>query len=100
MNIWSDPSPNGTYYKAATPVTLTCWVTGNVTEPLQLLWTSTCTGECFAANKMEAVITRDALRSIDSGVHTCMIVSDDGRLLGSASLEMIVYGNVLAWVYV
>ena len=59
------------------------------------LWFSTCTGNCFlnSNSRMSRVITRNALRSVDSGVYTCSVTDNAGNS-GSNSTEVEVIGKI------
>ena len=92
VNIVSEPE--GPEIRAAESVTFICHVTGG-TGMYSYLWSSTCTGNCFlnSNNQMSQMITRDALRSVDSGVYTCSITDNAGNS-GSNSTEVEVIGKI------
>ena len=88
----STPLPMASVYQAASSVTLTCDVDDTGTfAPLTYQWTSTCLGDCFVRDQTSPVVSREGLRSIDTGSHTCTVTDDVGNT-GSASVEMIVTG--------
>ena len=82
-------------YRAASSVTLTCQVEG-ATGAETYQWSSTCTGpnsNCFVPGQTTQAITRTALRSSDSGTHTCMATNAVTGLTGTATIEMNVVGE-------
>ena len=84
-------APAGPEIRAAESVTFTCQATGG-TGMYFYLWSSTCTGSCFLSNdgQISHVITRDALRSVDSGVYTCSVTDNAGNSgSNSTDLEVI-----------
>ena len=85
--------PDGPEIGAAKLLTLTCEAIGG-TGVYTYLWSSTCSGSCFLNNNNQNshVITRDALRSVDSGVYTC-IVTDNAGNVGSNSTDVQVVGK-------
>ena len=79
-------------YRAASTVTLTCRVIGG---GWTFQWSSTCTSpgsDCFVPGKTTLAISRDTLRSTDSGNHTCTATRGIG-ITGSATIEMNVVGK-------
>lgn len=92
MTIWS--VPEGPEIRAAETVTFTCQATGG-TGMYSFLWSSTCTGSCFlnSDGQISRVITRDALRSVDSGVYTCSVTDNAGNS-GSNSIDLEVIGKM------
>lgn len=92
ITIASSPEPLDTVYQAASLVTLTCEIDETGTfAPLTYQWTSTCPGDCFVRDQTSPVVSREGLRSIDAGSHTCTVTDDVGNT-GSASIEMTVTG--------
>ena len=87
------PAP---YYRAASPLSLTCAVDGVSGEGVFYEWRSTCAGNCFAARQTSKMVTTQYLHSYDSGVHTC-IVYDGLGCSGNASITVTVVGKSL-WV--
>ena len=86
--------PDGPEIGAAKLLTLTCEAIGG-TGVYTYLWSSTCSGSCFLNNNNQNshMITRDALRSVDSGVYTC-IVTDNAGNVGSNSTDIQVVGKI------
>ena len=88
----STPLPLGSVYRVASSVTLTCEIDDTGTfVPLTYQWTSTCLGDCFVRDQTSPVVSREGLRSIDAGSHTCTVTDDVGNM-GSASVEMAITG--------
>ena len=89
-------STSSTEYLAATSLTLTCnlIIGSEAVEPFTYQWSSTCSGECFVDGQTTAVIMQSALRSIDSGTHTCTVTDDVGNS-GSASIDIAVVGTLV-----
>ena len=91
----STPLPLGSVYQAASSVTLTCEIDDTGTfAPLTYQWTSTCLGDCFVRDQTSPVVSREGLRAIDAGSHTCTVTDDVGNT-GSASVEIIVTGMAI-----
>ena len=70
---------------------LTCQVTGG---GWAFKWTSTCAGpssNCFVPDVRTETITRNTLRSTDSGNHTC--TATRSGMIGNATIEMNVVGE-------
>ena len=84
--------PTGPSYQAASPVNLTCAITGNFSAPASYYWTSTCSGDCIILGSQERVVYQPAVRSIDSGNHTC-IVTDAAGNQGTATTKITVFGK-------
>ena len=83
--------PDGPQISAASSLALTCQVVGG-SGVYFYQWSSTCTLDCFIAGQTTQSVTRDALRSTDSGNHTCA-VSDDAGNSGSHSVLVSVTGK-------
>ena len=81
-----------TEYQAATPVTLMCVVETGATEPVTYQWSSSCSGDCFVTNQISATIIQSALRSIDSGEHTCLVTDSAGNT-GVSTTQFTVTGK-------
>ena len=86
------------YYRAASPLTLTCEVEGISGEGLFYEWRSTCAGNCFAARQTSKTVSAQYLHSYDSGNHTC-IVYDGLGCSGNASISVHVSGKYLHSYY-
>ena len=71
--IVREPDLGGDKYPVGSPLTLTAGISGDYTAPLSYQWTSTCDGECFVAGGSTKSLNRYALRSVDSGWHTCVV---------------------------
>jgi hypothetical protein len=86
--------PDGPEIRAAESVALTCQATGG-TGIYFYLWSSTCTGACFlnSDSQISHTITRNALRSVDSGMYTCCVTDNAGNS-GSNSTELEVIGEM------
>ena len=84
---------SGPVLNVAEPLTLTCQATGG-TEEYFYQWSSTCTGSCFIADQMSQSVMRDALRSSDSGNHTCVVLDNAGNS-GTANVTFSVIGKTL-----
>ena len=74
-------------------LTLTCQAQGG-TEEFSYQWSSTCTGSCFITDQVSRSVTRDALRSSDSGNHTCVVLDSAGNS-GTGSVTISVIGKTL-----
>lgn len=92
MNISSSPVGEAGVYQAGSSVTLTCQAYGG-SPPLTYVWNSTC-GNCFVLEEMTQSVTRSALHSRDSGIHTCSVVDYVGHS-GLAIIQMTVSGKVV-----
>ena len=86
--------PDEQEIRAAESVTFTCQATGG-TGMYSYLWSSTCTRNCFlnSNNQNSHMITRDGLRSVDSGIYTCSVIDNAGNS-GSNSTEIEVVGKL------
>ena len=89
------PAP---YYRAASPLSLTCEVEGVSGEGVFYEWRSTCAGNCFATRQTTKTVKTPCLRSYDSGVHTCIVYDGLGHS-GNASIEVIVVGKLFRNYY-
>jgi len=95
-----EPGYQPPYYRAASPVTLTCRAVGG-TGRIRYHWTSTCSGyNCFvpSAGSYEysyAGVSRSSafLRIHDAGTHTCSAYAESLRISGNASTVMNVVGE-------
>ena len=65
--------------------------------PLAYEWNSTCSTGCFITNQTTQSITQDVLRSIDSGVYTCIVTDYVGRN-GNGSITLTVTGTVITLI--
>ena len=80
-------------YLVATPVTLMCVVVEDgATEPLAYQWSSTCSGDCFISNEVTPTLSQSALRSVDSGEHTCLVTDSAGNT-GFSTIQFTVTGE-------
>ena len=77
---------------AAEPITLTCEASGGVGD-YQYYWTSNCTGECFVKWQTAQSVSRNAARSIDSGLHTCTATDSVGNT-GSVNILIRVQSKI------
>lgn len=73
-------TPQGPDITAAEALSLTCQAGGG-TGVYVYHWSSNCTGNCFinSINPVTQTITRDALRSADSGFYTCTVRDNAGN---------------------
>ena len=88
------------YYRAASPVTLTCRAVGTSGQ-IRYQWTSTCSN-CFVPSGYSYSysshsISQSFLRSRDAGTHTCTAYDSSQRISGSASTVMNVVGEWVKW---
>ena len=91
---------SNTAFLAAHPQQLTCEVDQGqsgqgIVQPIgdiTYTWTSTCTGSCFVNGQNNQSISTNALRAVDSGVHTCSVVDSVGNI-GNGSIEIDVTGT-------
>ena len=92
-------TPEGPYIEAADSLSLTCQAIGG-TGVYTYQWMSSCTGNCFLndVNPITQTIARDALRSADSGLYSCLVTDNAGNN-GSDSTQIEVVGEILATVY-
>ena len=79
------------YYRAGTPLTLFC--NANIVGRAFYHWTSNCSMNCFAKDKLNKIVSTGYLRSTDSGVHTCT-VDGSKEETGSASVTVNVVGKL------
>ena len=84
-------TPMGPVVNAADSLTLLCRAAGG-TNTYSYQWSSNCTGNCFVDGQTGHELIRDALRSTDSGNHTC-VVTDDAGNTGSESIMIGVQGR-------
>ncbi len=85
-------NPTSSEYLAASPVKLTCEVTSGAIGTVTYLWSSTCSGACFINGHTSATVTTSALKSADSGTHTCTVADSVGST-ADASIEITVTGR-------
>ena len=81
------------YYRAASPLSLTCEVEGVSVQGVFYEWRSTCVGNCFATRQTTKTVKTSFLHSYDSGVHTCIIYDGLG-CSGNASVNVTVVGKL------
>ena len=77
------------YRAASGPVIVNCTVTGG-TENISYQWSSDCRS-CPFQGATSRVITRGAVHSGDSGIHTCFATTAQG--VGNASINFTVKGE-------
>ena len=93
LNVSVSSSPPGPIYQAASPVNLTCEPVGFFLSPIQsAAWNSTCGGSCFVLGQSEPVISREAIRAADAGVHSCTITDALGNR-GTGEIRVNVSGE-------
>ena len=80
------------YYRAASPLSLTCEIDSVSGDGVFYEWQSTCTGNCFAARQTSKVVSSQYLHSYDSGVYTCTVYDGLG-CSGNASITINVVGK-------
>ena len=78
------------YYRAGSPLSLTCEATG--VEGAFYGWSSNCTGSCFTLGQSAMTVSTSYLESVDSGVHTCTVYGVNGEV-GSESVPINVVGE-------
>ena len=95
-----EPRYQPPYYRAASPVTLTCRAVGG-TGRIGYRWTSTCRSSCFVPYRGSYEYTygavtrsRSFLRSYDAGTHYCLAYDSSQAIWGSASTVMNVVGEI------
>ena len=82
-------------YTAANPITLTCEVTSGAVGDVTYQWSSTCFGDCFVDGQTTATVSTSALRSADSGTHSCTITDSVGNSQ-VASIDITVIGGLMS----
>ena len=87
----SPPVPANGLYQVGSAVDLTCRAQGGE-SPILYSWTSTCSGFCFVLGETTNYIRMNALRSIDSGNHTCSVTDYTGRT-GNATVQINLSGT-------
>ena len=87
-------SPEGPNFEAAESLSLTCQALGG-TGVYTYQWSSNCTGNCVLneVNPISQIIARDALRSADSGLYSCMVTDNAGNN-GSDFTQVQVVGEI------
>ena len=88
------PAP---YYRAASPLSLTCEADG--VSGAFYGWTSTCSGSCFTAGQSTKTVRTNHLESSDSGVHTCTVYGVNGET-GSSEVTINVVGEPMILINV
>ena len=100
LSILDDPisvnlvsRPSGLDINAAESLSLTCQASGG-TGAYSYRWSSNCTGNCFlsSGNVVTQTVTRDPVRSADSGFYTCRVTDNAGNN-GSNSTQIQVIGT-------
>ena len=84
-----DPEPP--YYRAGTPLKLTC--RSDFVSRAFYHWTSNCSMNCFVKDALEQNVSTDFLQSTDSGNHTCS-VKGSMEEKGSDSIIVHVVGKL------
>lgn len=94
LSVFIASMPVGPYINAAEFLFLTCQATGG-TGVYTYQWSSNCTGNCILnnINPITQTITRDAVRSTDSGLYTCTVTDNAGNN-GSDSTQVQVVGKL------
>ena len=80
------------YYRAASPLSLTCEAGGIGASGAFYGWTSTCSGSCFTAGQSTRTVQTNYLESSDSGVHTCTVYGVNGET-DSSNVTISVVGK-------
>ncbi len=90
--------PMGPEVNAAESLSLRCQGSGG-TGVYDYQWSSTCTGDCFLSNGnvITQTVTREAVRSADSGIYTCTVTDHAGNN-GSNSTEVEVTGTIIGFI--
>lgn len=85
--------PLGPGINAAESLSLSCQASGG-TGVYSYRWSSNCIGDCFLSNRnaVTQTITRDGVRSADSGVYIC-VVTDNAGNNGSNYTEVQLVGK-------
>ena len=85
--------PLGPVISASESLSLSCQASGG-TGTYSYQWSSTCAGNCFLNSNsvVTQTVTRDAARSADSGLYTC-IVTDSAGNNGTNSTEIEIIGK-------
>ncbi len=85
--------PLGPVISASESLSLSCQASGG-TGAYSYQWSSTCAGNCFLNSNsvVTQTVTRDAVRSSDSGLYTC-IVTDNAGNNGTNSTEIEIIGK-------
>ena len=97
LNVLAFSSPSGPVHQAASQVNLTCQPIDFYVPPVRSVeWTSTCSGSCFVPGMSGSVITREALRASDAGVHTCTLIDALGNR-GTGEVVVNVSGTCVSW---
>ena len=86
-STFDHPAP---YYRAASPLSLTCEANGN--SGAFYSWTSNCSGSCFTMGQSTKTVSTPYLESFDSGMHTCTVYGINGET-GSANVTVNVVGE-------
>ena len=83
--------PSDSQVPAGSSLSLTCQAfEGSGVYTYQ--WFSNCSGDCLISGQMVQSVNRDAVRSTDSGNHTCSVVDDAGNS-GSSSVFISITGK-------
>ena len=87
--------PMGPDIIAGESLSITCQASRG-TGTYRYEWSSTCTGNCLLNNRnvITPTITRDAVRSADSGLYTCTVTDNAGNN-GTNSTEIQVTGKLI-----
>ena len=93
-NLNVNVTSSDTMYYVATSLTLTCQVGLEAVEPVSYQWSSSCSGQCSVDGQTSDVVAISLLRSIDSGIHTCIVTDSVGNT-GNGSLQFNVTGKLV-----
>lgn len=103
LNVVIQPSiTTGSGYRVGNSLQLVCQVQAGQVEPvgsIEYSWSSTCSGECFVSGQTTPSVTRDLLRAVDAGSHTCAVTDTIGNY-GSAVIDIQITGvcaEVFMW---
>ena len=96
IDVSYTPPEEGPYYRAASPVTLTCRAVG-ASGQIRFLWSSTCSS-CFVPGGYYYSYSGNSrsksfLTSRDAGTHTCSAYHTTQGISGSASTVMKIVGE-------
>ena len=88
-SAFNRPAP---YYRAASPISLTCEPDGISGSEAFYSWTSNCSGNCFTVGHSSETVSTHYLEPSDTGVHTCNVYGLNGET-GSANVTISVVGK-------
>lgn len=92
ISVSIETSPEGPEINAASALSLRCLASGG-TGAYSYQWNSTCAGDCLLSgvNANMNTLSRDAVRSADSGLYTCTVTDNAGNN-GTNSTQIQVTG--------